>query len=66
MSSSKFEHYFYEGRNGRKNGKTGPGILVVQGKYKFRVNQSNKDQTKYKMYCTQQGNPEFVCLRQLL
>ena len=61
MSSSKIDHYFYDGRNGRKNGKTGPGILVVQGKYKFRVNQSNKDQTKYKMYCTQQGNPEFRC-----
>ena len=61
MASIQKEHYFYEGRNGCKSGKTGPGILVVEEKYKFRVNQCNKAKTVYKMYCVQQGNPEFGC-----
>ena len=61
MAAIQKEHYFYEGRNGCKTGKTGPGILVVEGKYKFRVNQYNKAKTIYKMYCVQQGNPEFAC-----
>ena len=61
MASNKIEHYFYDGKNGCKNGKTGPGILVVEGKFKFRMNKCNKDGTIYKYYCAQQGNPEFGC-----
>ena len=61
MASNKIEHYFYDGKNGCKNGKTGPGILVVEGKFKFRMNKCNKDGTIYKYYCVQQGNPEFAC-----
>ena len=34
---------------------------MVDGKFKFRLNQSNKDKTIYKLYCVQQGNPEFGC-----
>ena len=60
MAATKTEYYFYPGRNG-KTGNSGPGILVVDGKYKFRVNQVNKDKSVYKMYCQQQGNPEFSC-----
>ena len=57
MASIEGEHYFYEGRKGKCE--TGPGILVVDGKFKFRLNQSNKDKTIYKLYCVQQGNLEF-------
>ena len=60
MSSTKVEHYFYPGRKG-KTGRVGPGILVVEGKFKFRVNQINKANTIFTMYCVQQGNPEFSC-----
>ena len=41
MAATKTEYYFYPGRNGI-TGNDGPGILVVDGKYKFRVNQMNK------------------------
>ena len=34
-----------EGRG--KYSRRGPGILVVEGKYKFRLNQTNKDKTIY-------------------
>ena len=61
MASSKKEYYFYEGRNGKLRGNNGPGILVVDGQYKFRIHKSNKDNTQYTMYCVQQGNPEFSC-----
>ena len=60
MATTQKEHYFYPGKKG-KTGKTGPGILVVEGKFKFRVNQVNKANTLYRMYCVQQGNPEFAC-----
>ena len=60
MATTNIEHYFYEGRKG-KTGLAGPGILIVDGKHKFRVNQSNKERTIFKMYCVQQGNPEFGC-----
>jgi hypothetical protein len=60
MAAIKKEHYFYPGHKG-KTGKIRPGILVIDGKYKFRYNQTNKDQTIYKMYCVQQANPEFSC-----
>ena len=59
MATSQKEHYFYEGRKSKNNGN--PGILVVEGKYRFRVNKANKDRTIFKMYCLQQGNPEFAC-----
>ena len=60
MAAVKKEHYFYPGHKG-KTGKIRPGILVIDGKYKFRYNQTNKDQTIYNMYCVQQANPEFSC-----
>ena len=60
MAATKTEYYFYPGRNG-KTGNSGPCILVVDGKYKFRVNQVNKDKSVFEMYCQQQGNPEFSC-----
>ena len=60
MAATQKEHYFYQGRKG-KTGQSRPGILVVEGKYKFRFNQVNKANTVYKMYCVQQGNPEFSC-----
>ena len=60
MASTQKEHYFYQGRKG-KNGHSGPGILVVDGQYKFRLNKTNKSKTIYKMYCNQQGNPVFSC-----
>ena len=60
MSFSKVEHYFYPGRKG-KTGRVGPGILVVEGRFKFRVNQVNKANTIFTMYCVQQGNTEFSC-----
>lgn len=58
MAAIQKKHYFYQGRKG-KNGWTGPGILVVDGKFNFRFNQANKAKTICKMYCVQQGNPEF-------
>ena len=58
MSSTKREHYFLPGRKS-KNG--GPGILVVEGQYKFRKNKANKEKKKFIMYCVQQNNPEFGC-----
>ena len=60
MATTNIEHYFYQGRKG-KTGLLGPGILVVEGKHKFRVNQVNKDRSIFKLYCVQQGNPEFGC-----
>ena len=60
MAAIKKEHYFYPGHKS-KTGKICPGILFIDGKYKFRYNQTNKDQTIYKMYCVQQANPEFSC-----
>ena len=60
MAATKTEYYFYPGRNG-KTGNSGPGNLVVLGKYKFWVNQVNKDKSVFEMYCHQQGNPEFSC-----
>ena len=59
MAASQKEYYFYEGRKSKNNGN--PGILVAEGKYRFRVNKANKDRTIFKMYCLQQGNPEFAC-----
>ena len=60
MATTNIEHYFYQGRKG-KTGLLGPGILVVEGKHKFRMNQVNKDRSFFKLYCVQQGNPEFGC-----
>ena len=60
MASTQKEHYFYQGRQS-KNGGSGPGILVVDGKYRFRLSKTNKAKTICKMYCLQQGNPEFGC-----
>ena len=37
MASIQKEHYFYEGKKSKKSG-AGPGILVVEGKYRFRLN----------------------------
>ena len=61
MAQPKTEYYFTQGRINKFGRRDGPGILIVEGKYKFTVNQSNKDKTRYKMYCVQQGNPEFGC-----
>ena len=60
MAYIQKEHYFTEGRRS-KYGRVGPGILVIEGKYRFRLNQTNKEKTIYTMYCVQQGNPEFGC-----
>ena len=60
MASTNIEHYFHPGRKG-KTGLIGPGILVVEGKHKFRVNQVNRDRSIFKLYCVQQGNPMFGC-----
>ena len=38
MASIQREHYFLPGRKS-KNG--GPGILVVEGQYKYRKNKAN-------------------------
>jgi len=54
MATTQKEHYFYPGKKG-KTGRSGPGILVVEGKFKFRVNQVNKANTLYRMYCVQGG-----------
>ena len=59
MATCQKSHYFYEGRKSKNNGN--PGILVVEGKYRFRLNKVNKDRSIFKMYCLQQGNPEFAC-----
>ena len=59
MASVTIDYYFSQGRNGKVGG--GPGLLIVEGKYKFKYNQSNKAKTVYKMYCVQQGNIEFSC-----
>ena len=58
MASIQREHYFLPGRKS-KNG--GPGILVVEGQYKFRKNKANKEKNRFIMYCVQQNNPEFGC-----
>ena len=59
MATSQKNYYFYDGKTSKNNGN--PGILVVENKYRFRVNKVNKDRSKFKMYCVQQGNPEFPC-----
>ena len=59
MAMIKKDHYFYEGRKGNNN--DGPGILVVEGKYKFRLNKANRDRTVFTMYCVMQSHPEFAC-----
>ena len=61
MAQPKTEYYFTLGRISKFGRRDGPGILVVGGKYKFKVNQTNKDKTRYTMYCVMQGNPEFAC-----
>ena len=60
MAAIKKEHYFYPDLKG-KTSKILPGILVIDGKYKFWYDQTNKYQTIYNMYCVQQANPEFSC-----
>ena len=60
MASSQIEHYFHEGRKG-KSGRNGPGILIIEGKYKYCVNQVNKAGDIFKMYCTKHTHPEFRC-----
>ena len=61
MAIVKKDYYFYQGRNGKVRGYQGPGILVENGQYKFRLNKTSKDKTQFKMYCVQQGNPQFSC-----
>ena len=60
MASSHLDYCFHEGRKG-KTGKQGPGILVVEGKYKFRYNQVNKAGNIFKLYCVKQLHPKFSC-----
>ena len=60
MAFPNKEYYLYP-RKKAKKGVTGPGILVVDGTHKFRVNRVNKDKTVYKMFCNQYLNPEFFC-----
>ena len=54
------DYFFMEGRKAR-SGRRGPGILIVDGKYKFRMNTVNKAGDKYKMYCVKQAHPEYSC-----
>ena len=58
MAFPNKEYFFYPGRKA-KSGVTWPGILVVDGIHKFRVNRVYKDKTVYKMFCNQYLNPEF-------
>ena len=60
MASVQVDYCFHEGRKG-KSGRKGPGILIVDGKYKFRINQVNKAGDKFKMYCVKHGHPQFSC-----
>ena len=63
MSGSKSEYYFLPGRAPRnsKAGVPGPGVLVINGQYKYKWHRVSKDLTKWTMYCLQKGNPEFSC-----
>ena len=59
MSGSKSEYYFLPGRAPRnsKAGVPGPGVLVINGQYKYKWHRVCKDLTKWTMYCLQKGNP---------
>ena len=45
----------------KKNSDNGPGILIVEGKHKFRLNKANKSKSVYTMFCVQYMNSEFFC-----
>ena len=47
MASSNLEYSFLPGRKCR-NEDAGPGILVVENKFKFRLNGRSKGNTCYK------------------
>ena len=58
MASVQREYFFLPGRKSKAGG---PGILCVEGMYKFRLNKANKEKNKFTMYCVQHNNPEFMC-----
>ena len=60
MARSHQEYCFHEGRKQKSNRK-GPGILIVEEKYKFCINQVNKAGDIFKMYCNKHTYPEFKC-----
>ena len=60
MASSHQEYCFHEGRK-QKSDRKGPGILIVEEKYKFCINQVNKAGDIFKMYCNKHTHPEFKC-----
>ena len=51
--------YFF--MNGRKGKYSGPGFLIIEDKYKFNVNKTNKDRTTFYMTCSMKRHPEFPC-----
>ena len=46
---------------GNKTGGEGPGILIVEGKYRYKYNKVSKDGYKWRMNCVEQTNPEYSC-----
>ena len=51
------------GRKGRgnKSGVEGPGVLVVDGKHRYKYNKVSKDGLRWRMTCVEQTNPEYSC-----
>ena len=60
MASVQYKYEFLPGRQARGND-VGPGILLVENKFKFRMNGRSKGNMIYRYYCVQQSNPEFGC-----
>ena len=63
MSASRKAHFFAPGRAGKGNKShgEGPGVLIVEGRWRYRYNMVTKDGRWWKMNCQQQINPELSC-----
>ena len=46
---------------GNKSGVEGPGVLVVDGKHRYKYNKVSKDGLRWRMNCVEQTNPEYLC-----
>ena len=61
MSQSKKEYFFVPARKGRgnKTGVEGPGVLVVDGKHRYKYHKVSKDGLRWRMNCVEQTNAEY-------
>ena len=63
MAATNVDYYFAPGKLGKGNKSkiAGPGILVTQGKFRYKYNRVSKDETRWTMYCVQQTDTMYNC-----